>query len=163
MIQECTAGATFADRWFFFPKKMKRIKYLGLLLPLLLLSGCKTGEAFLDLTQLFQENWRTKTVQEDGLLVYDRTKVINVMPNYSRVRLDLRQPATAAYTNTAGLAQTGTWRLSDDQLTLYLEKLSPATNGAETSVTFQVKKISGEMVLERYVGAKIARMTLETY
>ena len=37
----------------------------------LFLTGCKTGDAFLDLTELFQKNWRTKTVQEEGVLVYD--------------------------------------------------------------------------------------------
>lgn len=88
------------------------------------------------------KNWGTKSVSEEGNLVFTSNGSSNVKPGYGYFKLDLRSQSTAKLTEYDTNTFTGTWSISADEKKLTLSGLNPEPTGTGGTIIYNIDSIT---------------------
>ncbi len=118
---------------------MKTPALLSLFGALLLVTACGGPKAD-PLEEQLKKVWTAQTVRENNTLVYSRGGASNAR-NYTRYRLDLSNPPSAALTDWDGLTFIGQYELQGSTQ-LVLKNLTPQPTDTNGSIEFTINSAS---------------------
>ena len=108
----------------------------------ILLVGCKKPDPVVPTADKVKRSYTASSVSEGPSVVYSSTGSTSSKPNYSQFLLDLSSPPTVRYRTFDGILFTGTYTVTDSQITLNnLTSPSGPPTGTGGMIVFNISEL----------------------